>query len=555
MVQAPLKVHQALAEALRAEGVETVFGLMGDANLALWSEILLRGIAEMHSARHEAGAVAMADGYFRATGRPGVATVTCGPGLTQIGTSLVAAARNGSALVLLTGEWPADSSNDLQRFDQRRFVESCEAGYVEATDGPYLGRSIASAFREARLRRRPVVLCIDNAVQGRDYGHRWSYTPSAADLPAPMAAAAADVAMLVEALGQAERLILIAGRGARRAGARETMIRLAERSGALLGTSLQVKGMFTNTPFSIGLVGGYGSALTADLCAEADLVIGVGARIGHYTSWGDTLFPNARVIRIDDAEPPSAVPLTRGMQVRGDARLTLEAVMDGLPSDRTGFRTNEVADRLVRPAQTPFPVLEDGLHPRETARRLSTLLSKDSRLTCGVGHFQSFPVHYTTIPEDIEVEFSTAFGAVGQTLPVALGIGLATRPARHIVIEGDGSLMMNIQELDLAARCGQPMTLVVWNDGGYGAEAQRLPLAGYLAGAAQWDSPDFAAMAVAYGGQGVTVRSFEELDAAIARAETARGLFLMDLRISRSVMSETYAKNFTGAANTVPFMP
>lgn len=549
-----LKVHQALAEAVRAEGTDTIFGLMGDANMSLWSEILLRGIARIHAARNEAGAVAMADGYFRATGRPGVATVTCGPGLTQIGTSLVAAARNRSALVLLTGEWPGESPNDLQCFDQQRFIESCEAGYVEATDGPSMPRQIASAFREARVRRRPVVLCIGNDVQVRDYRHPWSYRPSTVDLPGPLSPASEDVARLVEALQGAERPILLAGRGARRAGARPAIVQLAELCGALLGTTLQVKGMFADTPWSMGLIGGYGSARTAEICGEADLVVGVGARIGHYTSWGNTLFPQARVIRIDDAEPPAGLPLTPGTDIRGDARLTIEAACASFGASRTGFRTPAMRARLT-PAERPgFAQPQDGLDPRETARRLSDLLIPDSRLTCGVGHFQGFVVNYMTIPEDIEVEYSTAFGAVGQTLPIAIGIGLGTMPRRHLVIEGDGSLMMNIQEINLAATCGQPMILAVWNDGGYGAESQRLPLYGYSATPATWPSPDFAAIARAYGGQGSTVRTPQDLEHAIADARAAEGLYLMDLRVSSTSMSDTYAKNFTGAANAAPFM-
>ena len=550
-----LKVYQALAEAVRAEGVDTIFGLMGDANMALWSEIVARRIASVHSARNEAGAVAMADGYFRATGRTGVATVTCGPGLTQIGTSLVAAARNRSALVLLTGEWPGNSPNDLQCFDQRRFIEACEAGYAEATDDAAMPRRIASAFREARVRRRPVVLCVGNAAQARDYRLPWRYRPSAADLPGPLSPAPEDVAMLAEALRGAARPILLAGRGARRAGARPAILHLAERVGALLGTTLQVKGMFAATEWSMGLVGGYGSAATAEICVGADLVVGIGARIGHYTSWGDTLFPQARVIRIDDAEPPADMPLTPGAFVQGDARLTLEAVAAALdPTPRQGFRTPETSARLV-PGRSAAPAATDGLDPRETARRLSALLERGSRLTCGVGHFQGFVVNYMTLPEDIEVEYVTAFGAVGQTLPVALGIGLATAPTRHLVIEGDGSLMMNIQELDLTATCGRPMTLAIWNDCGYGAEAQRLPLHGFPAGPATWPSPDFAAIARAYGGQGRTVRTFADLDRALDEARKAPGLYLMDLRVSPSAMSDTYAKNFTGAGNAAPFMP
>jgi thiamine pyrophosphate-dependent acetolactate synthase large subunit-like protein len=262
------------------------------------------------------------------------------------------------------------------------------------------------------------------------------------------------------------------------------------------------------------------------------------------------------VIRIDDADPSAAVPLTSGTDIRGDARLALEAACDSLGAARTGWRTPAMQARL-KPDTLPEPAAPptDGLDPRATARRLADLLTPDSRLTCGVGHFQGFVVNYMPLPEDIEVEYSTAFGAVGQTLPVALGIGLATTPRRHLVIEGDGSLMMNIQELDLAATCGLPLTLVLWNDGGYGAEAQRLPLYGYPAAPATWPSPDFAEIARGYGGQGMTVRTPQDLDRAIGEAAAATGLYLMDLRISPGTMSDTYAKNFTGAENAAPFMP
>ena len=552
-----MKVFEALAEALRAEGVKTLFGLMGDANMSLWSVLLARGIAQIHSARNEAGAVAMADGYHRATGRVGVATVTCGPGLTQIGTSLMAASRNRSAIVIVTGEWPVNSPNDLQVMDQRRFVEACEARYVAARPGPRLAQDIASAFCMAQLRRCPVVLAVPNELQDAEFTGNWHYVPSVERLPAAATTASAqDTALLVQALRDARHPILLAGRGARQARARQQIIDLAERTGALLGTTLQVRGMFSEHPWSMGLIGGYGSAATTELCGQADLVIGIGARIEHYTSWGGTLFPQARVIRIDNADPPVDLSQTPGTYIRGDAAQVLDQVLYELAEVRptTGFRTNQTKALLTVPGAAHREA-QGGLDPRMAALRLSELLDKECRLTCGVGHFQGFAVNYMTLPQNIDVEYSVQFGAVGQTLPLAIGIGAANPHQRHVVIEGDGSLLMNIQELDLATTSGLPMTLIVWNDGGYGAEAHRLPGKGFSAAPATWKSPDFVAIARGFGADGMRVESWDDLNAAMQRARETSGLFLIDLRISPQETSDTYLKNFYAKPNQSPFQP
>ena len=553
---APMKVHEAVAEALAAEGADTIFGLMGDANMSLWSVLLARGLARVQSARNEAGAVAMADGYHRATGRVGVATVTCGPGLTQTGTSLMAAARNRSALVVVTGDWPGHLPNTLQSMDQRRFVEACEARYVPAIGGAALAREVAGAFYLARRDYAPVVLSIRNDIQERAVEGAWRYTPSDAFLP-PEAPGPSeeDVAWLIDALRAARRPLLLAGRGARISGARDAVLALGERTGALLGTTLQAKGMFADQPWSVGIVGGYASAVTEELCAEADLVLGVGAEIGHYTSWGGTLFPQATVVRIDPAPPPAAIPAAPARLIRADARRTLQRALEALGNrTRPGLRTDETRSRLeARPEMRPEA--DGGLDPRRLARRLGALLEPGVTLTCGVGHFQGFVAMYMPVPAGIPVEFSSQFGAVGQTLPLGIGAAMGRPDLRHLIIEGDGSLLMNIQELDTAAQAGVPITLAVWNDSGYGAEAQRLPGKGFPAAPATWTSPDFAAIARGFGGEGVTVRDADALAPALEAARRARGLFLIDLRVAQSERSDTYRKLYYGEPNLSPLLP
>ena len=163
-----MKVYEAIADALLAEGCDNLFGLMGDGNMWLWASLAQKQ-AKIISARHEAAAVSMADGYSRTTGKVGVAMVTCGPGLTQLGTTLIIAARNRSQLVVVTGEINPGSKNKTQSMDQKRFTEACSARFHTVTSIDNMAEEIAEAFYAARVHRVPVVLNLNMNLQIPDW--------------------------------------------------------------------------------------------------------------------------------------------------------------------------------------------------------------------------------------------------------------------------------------------------------------------------------------------------------------------------------------------------
>lgn len=548
-----MKVAGAVARALRAEG-EMAFGLMGDGNIPLWGELVAAGV-QMHSARHEAAAVAMADGYARATGRTGLATVTWGPGLTQIGTSLMAASRNRTPLVLLLPELPAGHKNALQTMDQRRFLEACETRYLRLNRPENLAEEIAEPFYAVRTHPGPVALALPMDLLAEDLEWDVDYTPSARFVPVPAGADPEAVEALADLLADARRPVIIAGRGAKVAGARDELVRIADRLGALLATTLQAKGLFDGHEFDLGIAGAFASAPSEELFAQADFVLAVGAELGYYTSEGGLLFPSASVARID-IHAPREIGVLPGRFVRGDALKTASAVRTALERRQVhavGYRTNETRAVLARSIPAPERP-HDGLDPRMLMRELSATLPRGSRLVCGVGHFFGFVSMYLALPQDGDIQYSTQFGAVGQTLPLALGVALARPGEPHILIEGDGSLLFHIQELETVVRCGVPLVVIVLNDAGYGAEVHKLRSQGFDAGLARWKSPDYVAIAKAFGGDGILLEREGDLPRALAQGLRQGGLYLIDCRISPSTLSDPYQKIHHGSENRAPLL-
>ena len=346
-----LQVSDMLAHAFAAEGVDTLFTLMGDANM-YWSAAMAKqpGMQVVH-ARHEHCAVAMADGYARATGKVGVASTTCGPGFTQIMTALTIAARGNVPLVVFAGDAPIAASWYIQQIDM--------APLALATGAHYVARQARRPRARQRARGLP-----GGARRAQAGGAQRADGPAEAGLAAPhrlhaLVRAGADGAAAAarsrdgrprrrhDRRGrEADRAS--AGRGAIRSGAAPALEALAEQSGALLATSLLGKGLFDGNPFALDIAGAFASDFARERFAEADLVIGVGAGLGHYTTEGGYLYPGARTVQIDINPRGLWQGLrTADLHVRADAKAAAEAIV-GAPE---GAR--RVAHRLPQRRHGP----------------------------------------------------------------------------------------------------------------------------------------------------------------------------------------------------------
>ncbi|MGH2518594.1 MAG: thiamine pyrophosphate-binding protein, partial [Chloroflexota bacterium] len=280
-----MKVYEALAAAFAAEGSDDIFGLMGDGNMYWMAAMERHRHMRVFEARHEGASLAMADGWARANGKVGVCAVTCGPGLAQLATSLIVAARASTPIVIFAGESPTNDPEYVQKMEQQKFIEACEAGFVPLLNAETAYEAVQTAFYRAKLESRPVVLNAPMDIQMYDFPAGEEYRPSSALIPA--ARVQPDPTLLDQAaqlVMDSHKPVIVAGRGAVLAAARDEIRQLASRTGALLGTSLLTKGLFAGDEFDAGICGLYGTRAAMELFSESDLVIGVGASLNNYTT-------------------------------------------------------------------------------------------------------------------------------------------------------------------------------------------------------------------------------------------------------------------------------
>lgn len=545
-----------LARAFEAEGVDTLFTLMGDANMYWSTAMAARPGMQVIHARHESCAVSMAEGYQRATGKVGVASTTCGPGFTQIMTSLAMAARANIPLVVFAGDSPIGASWYLQQLDMAPLAHATGAHYVGVKHIDRLLDNVREAFQVAEVERKPVVLSVPMDMQKQPWPHLTDYTSSAELVPAAQRPLPdpAIVEQVCDLIATAERPILLAGRGAMWSGAREAIEAIAERAGALLATSLLGKGLFDGNPYNIDLAGAFASDFAREQFAYSDLVIGFGVGLGHYTTEGGYLYPGARVVQVDTNPRGLWQGLkTADLHVRADARAAGEAILAKLDQrgiTRTGLRTREMAGQIAddHPDAKAYPVQPGMLDQRRVIEELDRTIPKDWDMVIGGGHYFSIAMtHLRGRPAD-KYHVINDFGAIGSGLAAAIGVAQARGDGKVCLIEGDGSLIMHAQELDTLKRHGIRMLTAIINDGGYGAEFHKFRANNVDPSGAIHGRGDIAAMARGFGLAGHTVNRMGSLDGLFKEHQGANVATVWDVIADDLIPSRSYRRVHYGEA-------
>jgi acetolactate synthase-1/2/3 large subunit len=541
--EAKPRVYDVLARAFAQEGVKTCFALLGDANMN-WAARLAQQGCRMIYVRHEHCAVAAAMAYARKIGDVGVATVTCGPGVTQITTALPAAVRAHLPLVVFAGEAPLKSGWYNQELDQGPLITATGAAYHRLHWPERMPLAIRDAFLQARRERRPVVIGIPFDLQGRAWeGSADLPKPSRELLPrlSPIPPNPDDVSIAARLVASGERVVVLAGLGAVESGARDACRALAAKTGGLLATTLPARGLFHDDPFCVGIAGSFTPEVGLEYLKEADVVVAVGCSLAFHAGGGGQLWPKATTLQID-IDP---VAVNQGQQVarhhlRADARLGVEALAAAIPSRDKSWRSDAMAARIrdSKPDSQVFEIEPGFLDPRRVVEALEAALPQEWEMVNSGGHCSWF---FAQMPSRPQEKFMTIreFGAIGNGISFAMGVA-AARPDRTVVLfDGDGSLMMHAQELETIRRHGLNILIVVMNDGAYGSEIHKLRSEGMPEDGAVFGYCDFAAIARGFGIAGETVRNLDDVPKLVKAFGASRGAAIWDFHVSDKVLSPT----------------
>src|SRR5690606_17604620 len=335
--------------------------------------------------------------------------------------------------------------------------------------------------------------------------------------PSPIPPHPDDVAKAAELVAAAERVVVFAGLGAVEAKAGPACRALAAKTGGLLTTTLPARGLFHDDLYCIGISGSFTPEVGLEYLKEADLIVAVGCSLAYHAGGGGQLWPKAKTLNIDiDPVAMSQGQVVARHHLRADARLGVEALTAALPTRTKMWRTEAMAARIreSKPDSAVFEIEPGLLDPRDVVEVLEDKLPIDWEMVNSSGHCSWF---FAQMPSRPQERFLTIreFGAIGNGISFAMGVA-AARPDRRVVLfDGDGSLMMHVQELETIKRHGMNILIVLLNDGAYGSEVHKFRSEGLPEDGSVFGRPDFGAIARGFGLEGRTFTSLDEVPKAV----------------------------------------
>ncbi len=537
---------EAIVASLEAEGVDLIFGYPGGQALKIYDALYDSRQITHILARHEQGAVHMADGYARATGRPGVVVVTSGPGATNTVTGIATAYMDSVPLVVITGQVPRAviGTDSFQESDIVGITIPVvkHSFLLQSTDE--LTRTIREAFHIAMTGRPgPVLIDVPSDIAGASMTFRY---PDGVDLPSyrpTYKGNARQVKAACRLIMEARKPILYVGGGVAISEASEELRELIDLMQIPAVTSLMGKGaLAASHPLNLGPVGMHGAKYSNLAMTEADLIIAAGARFSDRVTGNPSEFaPHAQVIHIDI--DPAEIGKIRACQVPivGDLKGVLSSIVEHLLKEGACPRTAEWIETInAWRERYPFyhPSLGDDadeLVPELVLKELSARLDPlNSIVTTEVGQHQMWAHQF--IDRECPRSFisSGGLGTMGFGFPAAIGAAFAHPGKTVVCVAGDGSLQMNSQEMATAAIHGVPVKVLVMNNQSLGMvrQWQKLFYEGRFSSTTLSPIPDFVKLASAYSWDSERVEHPSQLASALDRMLASEGPYLLDVMIS-----------------------
>jgi acetolactate synthase I/II/III large subunit len=544
-------VFEALANDLRALGVETAFGLLSDDICQLVATLDALGVRFV-AARHETNAVVMAAGYAAASGKLGVAIVGRGPAMANALHGIVSASRTGLPLLIISGEARVHGhanalGPDGKAFPAAAVLHANGVATFVATSAGLCRQLLFDAVQQAS-EGRTAVLLLPTDVQGKEIDALEAMDfPHMSRRPVLERARESSIQAATLLCRYAQRPLIVAGIGAFRAGARDAIIKLAERMGALLISSVKAKDIFRGVAYDLGILGSSSHSLARRFVERADCVIAFGASLNSFTMSSGAALPRAPLIHIDSMRGNIGRWWQADVAIVADARLAALQLIDAI-AERSNmdkpFHAPEILAQLAAFKHTDDfePLRSDGLmDQRLLALELDRFLPKERHIVFDSGNFMASWA-YMSVPDPAHFTVTVDFGSVGLGLGTAIGVARGRPGCATILMIGDGGLLMSLGELETVVREDLAIVIVVMNDAAYGAEVHVLSSHGLPATTAKFLDVDFAAMAAPLGFQAYSVRTIDELKTLQpVLAEVSRPI-LLDCKVSHAVLAPFIAE-------------
>ena len=538
-----------LVEALSYEGVDTLFGYPGGAVLHIYDELWrARDRITHYLVRHEQGAVHMAEGYARATGRVGVVLVTSGPGATNAVTGIANAYMDSTPLVVITGQVPKHliGTDAFQEVDTVGITRPCVKHNYLVRDARDLAGVVREAFYLARSGRPgPVVIDIPKDVSAAraDYSRLDHVGFPFSDAPPAIDRRAAGQAM--EEILNAQRPVVYAGGGIANSGAGESLRQFAEALRLPVAPTLMGLGGFPSShPLCLGMLGMHGTYTANMAVAECDLLLALGVRFDdRVTGKLATFAPQARVIHVDIDPANIGKNVAPSLALAADVKQALQEFLR-LATEQDHQLKQSIASRSlwwdrIRAWQRSQPLRFSGsqmqIKPQAVVHELHRLTKGNAIITTDVGQHQMWMAQFYPFTKTRQLITSGGLGTMGFGLPAAIGAKLACPSELVVAVVGDGGFQMTNQELATAIQYEIPVKVVVMNNG-------------YLGMVRQWQemfydrtysevdisvAPDFVKLAEAYGAAGFRAERPDELPDALAAALNYKGVAVIDIAVSK----------------------
>ncbi len=541
---------QMFFETLLHQGIDVVFGLPGGYVLKVYDVMTDYTDRINHVlVRHEQGATHMADGYARASGKPGVVLCTSGPAATNTVTGIATAQMDSSPIVIFTGQVPTQylGSDAFQEADHIGITRPCTKHNYLVRETRDLPRAMKEAFHIAGTGRpspvlvdmpKDVLIGEDELVIPEDYEiDIKGYKPTTRGNPSQIKRA-------VEMLLASKRPVIYSGGGVIWSGATDELLEFCHRLQIPVASTLMGLGGYpASDPLFISMLGMHGSYAANMTVTESDLVVSIGGRFDDRATGGnfDEFAPNAEIIHIDI--DPSSIDknITVQCPIVGDAKVVLRQILDALPGE-IDLEGRESWLRRIRDWNEKHPLTYcQGSEKILTTYAIDTLykLTKgDAIIVSDVGQHQMWVAQFYKFERPRTHLTSGGLGTMGFSFPAAMGAKYARPDEQVICVAGDGSFQMNFQELATAVENNLDLKIIVFNNRHHGMvrQWQTMFFEGNYSASRFEVLPDFVKLAEAFGARGLRAVKPEELEPTLREGLNTPGVVLMEIEVDCTEM-------------------